>query len=208
MVGRAPRGKVKAGKPGAASGAASKLGRDELKAISMKKAQGMGFIIPTPVVRRFLAVYEATGTFGRLPSLGLHMQCLNNSAMRALLFGLGEQGSAPHNGLLITKVLRHSCAEAAGVRPGDLLVAIDGEAISEEGEVTFRGHERVEYEYLVTRKQCGESLVLSVLRSAHGATTPQGSFDLNALATSPSKPAPLELPVTLAPTHELCPREL
>ena len=39
-----------------------------------KNAHGQGFIIPTPVVQRFLAVFEATGTFGRLPCLGAHFQ--------------------------------------------------------------------------------------------------------------------------------------
>ena len=39
-------------------------------------AKGMGYIIPTPVVRNFLAVYDETGTFGRLPNLGLDGQTL------------------------------------------------------------------------------------------------------------------------------------
>ena len=67
------------------------------------------------------------------------MQCLTNSAMRCLLFGSGATPPPHHHGLLVTRVMRFSCCEAAGVRPGDLLLAIDGEALSEEGEVSTQG---------------------------------------------------------------------
>ena len=61
--------------------------------------------------------------------------------MPSQLFGSG--GKPHHDGVLVTRVERFSCAEAAGMRPGDLLMAIDGHAVSEEGETTFRNHERV-----------------------------------------------------------------
>ena len=171
-------------------------------------AEGQGFIIPTPVVRNFLAVYEATGTFGRLPSLGIGTQTLTNTAMRGLLLGGGVSQPPHHDGILVTRVRRFSCAESAGVKPGDILMAIDGTKVSEEGEVTFRGHERVEFEYLITTKKVGESVTLSLLRSAHGASETSATFDINALAEAPEVPKPLEVRVTLAPTHELVPREL
>ena len=167
-----------------------------------------GFIIPTPVVRNFLSVYEATGTFGRLPSLGIGTQTLTNKAMRGLLLGGGISQPPHHDGVLITRVRRFSCAESAGVKPGDILMGIDGTKVSEEGEVTFRGHERVEFEYLITTKKVGDSVTLSLLRSPHGASETHSTFDINALAESPEVPKPLELRVTLAPTHELVPREL
>lgn len=174
----------------------------------MEDAEGTGFIIPTPVIRNFLAVYEATGTFGRLPNLGIDTLQLTNSAMRTLLFGLGK---APkhHNGILITHVARFTCAEAAGVLPGDLLMAIDGVPISEEGEIPFRSHERVGFEYLITSKKVGDQVKLSLLRSkASGLKDAASFFDVNALVSTPSAPSPLELSVTLAPTHGLVPREL
>ena len=104
-----------------------------------KDAEGMGFIVPTSVVRTFIAVYEATGTFGRLPSLGLRYQDLTNAALRRLLF---KRKTEHHDGMLVVKVTRRSCAEAAGVRPGDILMGIDGEDLG-EGEVTFRDHEAI-----------------------------------------------------------------
>ena len=170
-------------------------------------AEGMGFIIPTPVIRNFLAEFEKTQTAGRLPNLGLITQKLTNSAMRTLLFG---NGATPkhHHGILITDVERFSCAESAGVLPGDLLMAIDGEPISEEGEVPFRNHERVSYEYLITKHNVGDQVQLSLRRGANGPKDASGFFDVNTLVAAPSAPLPLELSVTLASTHDLVPREL
>lgn len=173
-----------------------------------RDAEGMGFIIPTPVVRNFLAVYEKTGTFGRLPSLGVEVQPLTNAAMRALLFGKSKP--AHHDGILITRVERFSCSEVAGVRAGDILMAIDGEPISEEGDVMFRSHERVEFEYLITSKMVGDGVKLTLLRSAHSPTSTSGAFDLNNLVGDKEKAEPVktDLTVTLTPTHELVPREI
>jgi len=44
-------------------------------------AEGVGYIIPTPVVRNFIAVFEATGTFGRLPAMGIHAEKLENDTL-------------------------------------------------------------------------------------------------------------------------------
>ena len=170
-------------------------------------AEGMGFIIPTPVVRNFLDVYDATGTAQRLPNLGIDTQKLTNSEMRTLLFGMGTPPKH-HHGVLITAVKQFSCAETAGVLPGDLLMAIDGIAISEEGEVPFRNHERVGFQYLITRKKVGEQAQLSVQRSTNGPKAASGFFDINALVSAQSAPIPLELTVTLTATHDLVPREL
>ena len=179
-------------------------------------AKGQGFIIPTPVVRNFLATYEATGSFGRLPDLGIRGQILTNNSMRRLLIGGGTR-PRHHDGILITCIDQYSAAEAAGVLAGDILMAIDGHAISEEGEVVFRGHERVEYQYLITSKQCGDQVELSLLRSAANTAKSADTtvtkkkkrvVDLTKLAASLAEPTPITLPVKLAPTRELCPREL
>ena len=87
------------------------------------------------------------------------------------------------------------------------MMGIDGAPVSEEGEVTFRGHERVDFKYLLTKRKLGETVRISLLRGAHskaGAT----EFNMSAQAESPSVPEPVELSMSLAPSHELLPREL
>lgn len=177
-------------------------------------AEGIGFIIPTPVVDNFLAANAASAASaashedGRLPCLGIHFQPLVNRALRSLVLAAGGTPPAHHNGILVQRVVARSCASAAGVRPGDVLVAIDGTPVSEEGEVPFRDHERVSYEYLITSRRCGESVTVSLLRSRHAPPTPTATFDLNRLAEDPCVPTPLELRVTLSPAPEAVPREL
>jgi len=177
-----------------------------------RDAEGMGFIIPTPVVRNFIAVYDLNGTFGRLPSLGIECQPLPNSAMRALVFGTGPKKPSHHDGILITRVDRFSCAEAAGIKAGDVLTAIDNERIGEEGDVMFRKHERVEYTYLITRKKVGDAVTLTLLRRSNTPESTSTCFDPNTLAVVKDAPKPelitLKLAVTLSPAHELLPREL
>ena len=48
--------------------------------------------------------------------------------MRALLLSGGTTPPDHRDGILISRVRRRSCAEAAGMRPGDILMAIDGAA--------------------------------------------------------------------------------
>ncbi len=195
----------------------------------LQDAEGTGFIIPTPVVRNFLAVFEATGGFGRLPKLGVRGQVLDNAAMRALVLGGGD-GAPPahHDGMLLTRVARGSCARAAGVRAGDVLMAIDGAAVSEDGEVSFRGHERLPFESLITAKKNGEKVTLSLLRhappepaaaggggggdddddKAERVTTADLVARVAAAGGAAQPPARVEVVVTLAPARELVPREL
>lgn len=155
-------------------------------------AQGTGFIIPTPVIKNFMAVFDKTGSFDRLPSLGITTQDLVNKSMRRFAFG---EPTAHHNGVLIQKVQPFSCAKAAGLEDGDILMKIDGHSVSEEGEVVFRGHERVGWEYLVTKHPIGAKVVLALLRKSKG----DGSGVAN---------VPVKITVTLSTNFNLVPREL
>ena len=93
-------------------------------------------------------------------------------------------------------------------------MAIDGAKVSEEGEVSFRGHERLSYEYLITKKQLGDTLTLSLLRNpkAHEGEDEKSealrSFDINKIAEAQVPPVPVEVKVTLTPTWSLLPREI
>ena len=120
-------------------------------------AEGHGFIIPVPVMQLFLDRYKKTGNanFGLLPSLGVATCGLVNPMMRKSCFG-GEL--PPHrNGCLITAVTKHSCSEGK-LRVGDVLIALDGMAVSEKADVEYRGQERLGWSYKVSTKQPGEDI--------------------------------------------------
>ena len=92
-------------------------------------------------------------------------------------------------------------------------MAIDGKKVSEMGEVTFRGHERLHYDCLITSRQIGETVEVTVLRSAaaesgDGAATVTGMILKYLAIKAPTKPTPMKFKVKLAPTHTFMPREL
>jgi len=127
----------------------------------LQNAEGHGYIIPTSVLRNFIRVFEATGEFTALPSLGLRVQGLGNPSMRKRAFdGLPTH----HHGVIVTALAPFSCAKQAGVCVGDVLMSVDSSPVSEEAQVVFRGHELVHYSYLYTQKGVGDIVRLSLLR--------------------------------------------
>ena len=127
-------------------------------------AQGHGLIIPIPVVKNFIAMYEKTSAtnFGLLPELGFEWDQLVKPAFRRSCFG-GELPSH-RNGVIVTQVSEHGCA-AGKFEVGDVLTAVDGVAVSEDGDVLFRGQEYLGLEYLFTRKLRGDTVTATVLRN-------------------------------------------
>ena len=103
-------------------------------------------------------------------------------------------------------------------------MAIDGAAVSEDGEVSFRGHERLPFESLITAKKNGEKVTLSLLRharrlsrrrrgggggggddddKAERGTTADLVARVAAAGGAAPPPARVEVVVTLAPAREL-----
>ena len=84
--------------------------------------QGLGFAVPAGVVRY---VYEQLRTHGsvRQSLVGVRVQTVTPGLAQGLGLGRGY-------GVMISDVLPDSPAEAAGLRPRDIITAVDGAAIS------------------------------------------------------------------------------
>ena len=67
-------------------------------------------------------------------------------------------------GVLVTRVAPAGCAKAAGLRAGDVLVAIGGISVANDGSVALRGGERVNCEHLWTSRRSGDEVTIGVLR--------------------------------------------
>lgn len=119
-------------------------------------ADNTGYMIPTPVVSRFLKDVK-DGSYDHYVDLGTYEFPLFNPAMRKV-FGLSED--AP--GVLIINVTKGSSADGI-LKEGDILTAIDGNAVDSSGSVVFSG-ERVNMNEIVERKFLGESVKVSYLR--------------------------------------------
>lgn len=172
-------------------------------------AQGVGYIIPTTVVNLFLTQYAETQRpdFGRLPSLGIAVETLVNPALRKHCFG-GE--TPPHRyGCLVTYVDPNSAAKGK-LEIGDVLLKIDGITISEEGDVKYRGHERLPWPYLISRHRVGHEVSVTVLRPLRNASAGEAEDDGAAKEKDELPLVPLGAPeeLTFEISLRFCPRVL
>jgi S1-C subfamily serine protease len=122
----------------------------------LREADNTGYIIPTPVVRRFLKDVE-DGSYDHYTELGISEFPLHNPAMRK---ALGLQDNA--QGVLITNVVPTSSADGI-LKSGDILISLDGNPVDSDGQVLFDG-EKVNLNEVVERKYTGDTVKVRFLR--------------------------------------------
>jgi S1-C subfamily serine protease len=125
-------------------------------------AQGVAYMIPVPVIQRFLKDIS-DGHYDKYVDLGLSYSKLQNTAQRRYL-GLQDDG----RGVLINTV---TAAGPAGkfVQSGDVLLAIDDHPISSDAFVEIDG-DRVQMPEVVERKFKGDVVKLDLLRNKQPTT--------------------------------------
>ena len=120
-------------------------------------AQGVAYMIPTPVIQRFLKDVS-DGRYDRYVDLGVTYTKLQNPVQRRYL-GLGDDDD---RGVLVNSVIAGSAADPA-IRSGDVLLAIDDHPIASDSFVELEGA-RVEMPEVVERKFKGDKVKLDLLR--------------------------------------------
>ena len=123
----------------------------------LRQADNTGYMIPTPVIRRFLKDIE-DGHYDQYADLGVSDFALHNPAMRKAL-GLADDGK----GVLITNVAPTSSSDGI-LKPGDILMAMDGQAVDSAGMVSIGG-ENVNLNEIVERKFAGDKVAVRFLRN-------------------------------------------
>ena len=125
-------------------------------------AQGVAYMIPTPVINRFLKDISDTH-YDKYPDLGITYSKLQNPAQRRFL-GLKDDD----RGVLVSTVV--TAGPSAGIiQPGDVLLAIDDHPIASDSNVELEG-ERAEFQEVVERKFNGDSVRLDVWRNKQRIT--------------------------------------
>ena len=122
----------------------------------LRQADNTGYMIPTPVIRRFLKDIE-DGKYDQYADLGISEFPLHNPAMRKAL-GLPDDGK----GVLITNVVPTSASDGI-LKPGDILTSLDGLTVDSAGMVTIDG-ENVNLNEIVERKFAGDKVSARFLR--------------------------------------------
>ncbi len=119
-------------------------------------AQNVGYMIPTPVIKHFLQDVK-DGKYDRYMDLSMGFFNTLNPAMRRAL-GLPDDD----RGVVVTTVQNAGVSQGV-LRPGDVLLSIDGHEIASDGMVELE-NERVLLSEVAERKYLGDTVKLSIIR--------------------------------------------
>lgn len=95
--------------------------------ISYNAKEQLCDVAATDIVKRFLAT-ATNGHYAGFPSLGVAIARTEDASLRQWLHLADDQG-----GLYIQRVRKGGAADLAGLKPGDVLLAVDGQAIDRRG---------------------------------------------------------------------------
>ncbi|MFZ9941455.1 MAG: trypsin-like peptidase domain-containing protein [Luteolibacter sp.] len=122
----------------------------------LRQADNTGYIIPTPVINRFLKDID-DGKYDEYVDLGFSEFPLHNPAMRQAL-GLPDDGI----GVLVTRVIATSASDGF-LQPGDVITELDGRKVDSAGMVKIDG-ETVSLREISERKFAGDKVSVRFLR--------------------------------------------
>jgi S1-C subfamily serine protease len=116
-------------------------------------------VASTDIVTRFLKE-AGDGDYKGFPSLGVAIARTEDTSFRQWLKLTDEQG-----GLYIQNVRKDAAADLAGVKKGDVLLAVDGQSIDRRGYYNHPNYGNLSWGHLVRgEKSTGDSITLSLLR--------------------------------------------
>ena len=122
------------------------------------RAQSIGYLVPTMIIEHFLEDIK-DGKYDGFPHTGLTLEKLENPTLREYC-GIDENTT----GELVVGWVYNSSAKDV-FQKGDIITAIDGHKIENDGTVEFRYHEYTSYRYYVDLHQIGESVEFDILRN-------------------------------------------
>jgi S1-C subfamily serine protease len=136
------------------------FGDGKVVGIAFQKLQGgenIGEMVPPPLIRAFLDG-AAAGRPPEVPAFGVATQNLENPLL------LRQLGLAPgESGVLVLRVEYGGTVDGV-LQPRDVLHAIDGTPIANNGTILFMGRHRTRFEAALTGKYVGDVVRLSITR--------------------------------------------
>ena len=123
----------------------------------MSDSQNIGYIIPTPIINHFLKDLEG-GQYVGFPYLGVRIHNTENKVLRRYYAIANDVG-----GVLVTSILPFSSADGF-LKEGDIILEVNGVAISDDATFAFRNNERLGMQHLINMQKIGETAVLKIRR--------------------------------------------
>ncbi|MBA0804980.1 hypothetical protein Gohar_004530 [Gossypium harknessii] len=126
---------------------------------NLSGAENIGYIIPVPVIKHFIAGIEESGKYRGFCSMGLSCQPTENVQLRNHF-----KMQSHMTGVLVSKI--NPLSDAYGVlKKDDIILEFDGVPIANDGTVPFRNRERITFDHLVSMKKPNETALVKVLRN-------------------------------------------
>lgn len=124
---------------------------------SIHGAENIGYTVPPLIINHFLEDVKDRKYDG-FPLLGVRFQKLENDSYRKYL-GMNKN----QTGVVVTRIIYGSSAWGI-IRKGDVVLAIDGIDIADNGTVLFGKRERVDFSYVLSTKYVGDTIKMKILR--------------------------------------------
>ena len=164
--------------------------RDKISGVVMQylaDSENIGYMVPAPMIKHFLNDLK-DGRYDGIPEDGIIAQAMENVSLKRR-YGLGKD----QHGMLVVSVQPGAPAEGI-VKPGDVILAIDGHDVADDGTIEFRPKERTSAAFYTQLHQIGETLRLKIFRNGQGhkvklkLNKPVGSFELVAKERYDTRP--------------------
>jgi len=116
-------------------------------------------IIPTPVIRHLLSDIKLHCKFTSFPRIPIQWNRCENDSLRSAL-----NMSKDQHGIVITSIEPLNDAYDK-LKKDDVVTAIEGHEIADDGTILFRKGERVSFRYIETSKFVNDYINLSIIRN-------------------------------------------
>jgi len=126
---------------------------------TLKKASSAGYIIPVRVVRLFIQQYVSFGRFPGVADVGIICQNLENPSLRSYL----RIPETEAGGVRVRKVSLLGPAHGV-MEEDDVVLAVNGQTVAQDGTIEFRAGERIDASYLVSCTAMYTNATLRILR--------------------------------------------
>ncbi|MCS5708393.1 trypsin-like peptidase domain-containing protein [Candidatus Berkiella cookevillensis] len=123
------------------------------------RGDGLGFIIPTPIIEHLLKEALDLKNYKGFPDLNFKYQILKNDNLRAH-FGLAEKEA----GIRVKSVPKLSAARNI-LKPNDIILAIDGHKVKNDGTIETDFNKRLNLDYLISSHFIGDAVKIDLLRN-------------------------------------------
>ncbi len=124
---------------------------------SFPSQQNIGYVIPQTIINHFLKDFYDKRPLD-FPVLQIGVMAMENPDLRAWAKMREED-----TGILITEIPK-VIEKTAPFKINDVILAIDDEAIANDGSVQFRENEVIDFKYLIMEKHIGEKANFRLLR--------------------------------------------